>query len=117
VKEGTANMTNIVAAHNHHLLGWTIVRSAHRFPKKIKLMSGNHIANTRNVVKHPPHMLIVQVFFPSLGTLKCGVFAGYFGEERPQACWTRLSALTKFHIPTRAGSLELLGTVGICSRC
>ena len=63
VKEGTADTTNIVAARSHQLLGWTIVRAAHCFPKKIKLTSGNHIANARNVIKHPPHMLIMQVFF------------------------------------------------------
>ena len=59
VKEGTANTTGIVAARSHHLLGWAIVRTAHCFPKKIKLTSGNHIANARNVIKHPLHMLIM----------------------------------------------------------
>ena len=43
VKEGAANTMNIVAARSHHLLGWTVVWPTHCFPKKIKLVSSNHL--------------------------------------------------------------------------
>ncbi len=59
VEEGAAFTTNIIAAHSHHLLGWAVMQSTHCFSKKIKLSGGNHVTNTRDVIKHPPHMFIV----------------------------------------------------------
>ena len=37
--------------------------SAHGLSKEIKLTSSNHVANARDVVKHPPHMFIVKMLF------------------------------------------------------
>ena len=53
-------MLNIVAARSHHLLGRTVVQSPHCLSKKIKFVGGNHVANLRDIVKHPSPMLIVE---------------------------------------------------------
>ena len=59
VEKGTSDSTNIIATRSHHLLGRAIMRATHCFPKKIKLTSGNHVTDARNVIKHPPPMFIV----------------------------------------------------------
>ena len=61
VEIGAPDLTNVVAARSHHLLGWLVGWSTHGLPKKIKLASSNHVANAGDVVEHSPHMLIVKV--------------------------------------------------------
>ena len=62
VEKRTSNTPNIVTAHSHHLLGRAVVWSPHCLSKKIKLAGGNHVAGSRDIVKHPLHMLIVEAF-------------------------------------------------------
>ncbi len=53
---------NIVTACSQHLLGGVVMWSAHHFPKKVKLLDGNHVANTRYVIEHLLDMFIVNPF-------------------------------------------------------
>ena len=63
VEEGTPHTTNVVAACGHHLLCWAIVRPAHGLAKEVKLTSSNHVANSWDVIEHPPHVLAMKVLF------------------------------------------------------
>ena len=63
MEEGSPDTTDVVTACSHHLLGWTVGWSTHGLPKEIKLTSSNHVANTGDVIKHPPHVFIVKMLF------------------------------------------------------
>jgi len=58
VEKGSSDLTNLVAAHRQHLLGWAIMRFLHYLPNEVKLVGGYHITYTKYVVEHPPDMFI-----------------------------------------------------------
>ena len=54
---------DIVAACRQHLLRWGIRGGAYDLSNEVHLSHGYHVADTRDVVEHPLHMFISDVFF------------------------------------------------------
>jgi hypothetical protein len=62
VEEWASYFSNIVTARSQHLLSGAVMWPAHHFPKKDKLLGGNHVANTRYVIEHLSDMFVVNPF-------------------------------------------------------
>ena len=59
MEKGVADKMGVVAACSEHALRWSVGREVH-------LSSGNHVADTRYVIEHAPHVLVSDVFFFNL---------------------------------------------------
>ena len=63
MEEGVANKTGVVAARGEHALCWSVGRHVHDFTNEIHLPGSDHVADTRCVVEHALHMLVLNAFF------------------------------------------------------
>jgi hypothetical protein len=62
MEEWATYSSNIVTACSQHLLGGSVMWFVHRFPKKVKLLGGDHVANTRYVIEHLSDMFVENPF-------------------------------------------------------
>ncbi len=66
MEKGAADKTGVVAACGEHALCWSVGRCVHCSTDEVHLLGGDHVADTKYVVEHVSHVLILDAFFFNL---------------------------------------------------
>ena len=66
MEKWVANETSVVAACCEHALCWSVGRCVHCSTDEVHLSDSNHVVDTRYVVEHVLHVLVLNAFFFNL---------------------------------------------------